>query len=220
MALELLLVYVSFLIITLMACFIYYNTIKKAQIEYESSREVLKSITLDFSLRLQKVSKEVSRLLMGYEDFKKIIYSSGLKNEENEKIILDIMPKIDGLLNKILEIEKEISKLKIDFERIKKRDLQPLDNINLSTLEVNDALLNLTNTEIEVLTIIEENGEASVSEIKKRINKTREHTARLLKKLYDKGYIDRNSSRMPYRYYVRKELKDKIKRKPNIKASI
>lgn len=203
-----------------MACFIYYNTIKKAQIEYESSREVLKSITLDFSLRLQKVSKEVSRLLMGYEDFKKIIYSSGLKNEENEKIILDIMPKIDGLLNKILEIEKEISKLKIDFERIKKRDLQPLDNINLSTLEVNDALLNLTNTEIEVLTIIEENGEASVSEIKKRINKTREHTARLLKKLYDKGYIDRNSSRMPYRYYVRKELKDKIKRKPNIKASI
>ncbi|MBS7652342.1 MAG: MarR family transcriptional regulator [Candidatus Bathyarchaeia archaeon] len=166
------------------------------------------------------MSKEVSRLLMGYEDFKKIIYSSGLKNEENEKIILDIMPKIDGLLNKILEIEKEISKLKIDFERIKKRDLQPLDNINLSTLEVNDALLNLTNTEIEVLTIIEENGEASVSEIKKRINKTREHTARLLKKLYDKGYIDRNSSRMPYRYYVRKELKDKIKRKPNIKASI
>lgn len=217
---ELLLIYLSFLLVTIIACLIYYKTIKKAQFEYESSKEILKNITLDFSLRLQKVSKDVSRLLMGFEDIKKMSYSSSLMNEENKKTILDIIPKIEGLSNKVGEIEKEISKLKIDFEKIRKGDLQLLDNVNLDTLEANDVLINLTDTEIEVLTIICENGEASVSEIRKHINKTREHTARLLKKLYDKGYIDRNSSRMPYRYYVRKELKDEIKRRQNVKASI
>ncbi len=217
---ELLIIYISFLMVTIIACVIYYKTIKKAQFEYESSKEILKNITLDFSLRLQKMSKDISGLLMDFEDIKKISYSSSLMNEENKKIIIDITPKIEGLSNKVKELEKEISKLKINFDSIKKSDLQLSDNVNLDSLEVDDALKNLTDTEIEVLTIICENGEASVSEIRKQINKTREHTARLLKKLYDKGYIDRNSSRMPYRYYVRKELKDKIKRKQNVKASI
>ena len=70
----------------------------------------------------------------------------------------------------------------------------------------------LTQTELEVLTLIEEIGEGSVPEIRKRIEKTREHTARLLKKLYERGFIDRNTSRMPYRYYVRKEIKELIQR--------
>ena len=53
-------------------------------------------------------------------------------------------------------------------------------------------------------------GEGSVTEIREQIGKTREHTARLLKKLYDKGFIDRNTSRMPYRYVIRKEIKELI----------
>ena len=53
-------------------------------------------------------------------------------------------------------------------------------------------------------------GEGTVPEIKERIDKTREHTARLLKKLYDKGFIDRNTSSMPYRYSIRKEIRDLI----------
>ena len=53
-------------------------------------------------------------------------------------------------------------------------------------------------------------GEGAVPEIKVRIDKTREHTARLLKKLYDKGFIDRNTNSMPYRYSIRKEIRDLI----------
>jgi len=69
----------------------------------------------------------------------------------------------------------------------------------------------LTPTEIEVLMIIAEMEECSVPEIRERIRKTREHTARLLKKLYERGFIDRNTSGMPYRYRVRKEIKELIK---------
>jgi DNA-binding MarR family transcriptional regulator len=74
-----------------------------------------------------------------------------------------------------------------------------------------DAVLeNLTDTELEVLALIEELGEGTVPEIRERIGKTREHTARLLKKLYERGFIDRNTSGMPYRYHVRKEIRELI----------
>ena len=61
--------------------------------------------------------------------------------------------------------------------------------------------------------ILDELSEGTVPEIKRRINKTREHTARMLKKLYDKGFIDRNTSSIPYRYYLRKEVKEIIRRR-------
>ena len=32
----------------------------------------------------------------------------------------------------------------------------------------------------------------------------------MLKRLYDSGFIDRNTSGMPYRYSVRKEIKELI----------
>ncbi len=80
-------------------------------------------------------------------------------------------------------------------------------------LEQNAILESLTETELKVLTLIEELGEGSVPAIRERINKTREHTARLLKKLFEMGFIDRNTSGMPYRYYIRKEIKELIQRK-------
>jgi DNA-binding MarR family transcriptional regulator len=78
-------------------------------------------------------------------------------------------------------------------------------------LQQKDVLDQLTPTEFEVLILIDELAEGSVPEIRKRIKKTREHTARVLKKLFDKGFIDRNSNSMPYRYYLRKEIMELVK---------
>ena len=77
-------------------------------------------------------------------------------------------------------------------------------------IQGDDILQELTETELEVLKMIVDFGEGTVPEIKEQISKTREHTARLLKKLYDKGFIDRNTSNMPYRYNIRKEIRDLI----------
>jgi predicted transcriptional regulator len=54
-------------------------------------------------------------------------------------------------------------------------------------------------------------GDGSVPEIREKIQKTREHTARLLKKLFDRGFIDRNTRSMPYRYHLRKEIVEIVK---------
>ena len=72
-------------------------------------------------------------------------------------------------------------------------------------------VLNVLLSILTVLKIIDEMGEGSVPEIRGRIQKTREHTARLLKKLFDRGFIDRNTSGMPYRYHLRKEIVELVK---------
>ncbi|MBT5641569.1 MarR family transcriptional regulator [Candidatus Bathyarchaeota archaeon] len=77
-------------------------------------------------------------------------------------------------------------------------------------VEGNNILQQITGTEMDVLKMIVDLGEGTVPEIKDVISKTREHTARLLKKLYEKGFIDRNTSSMPYRYSIRKEIRELI----------
>jgi hypothetical protein len=66
----------------------------------------------------------------------------------------------------------------------------------------------LTDTELDVLKKIALLNEATAPEIKAQIGLTREHTARMLKRLYDSGFVDRTTTTMPYRYSVRKEIKD------------
>jgi len=68
------------------------------------------------------------------------------------------------------------------------------------------ALAPLTETELRVLEIIADGGEKSAPEIKNLIKLTREHTARLVKKLYEEGYLERDMKKTPYTYRVKEEM--------------
>jgi len=64
----------------------------------------------------------------------------------------------------------------------------------------------LTQTELSVLEILASEGAKTALEIRERIQLTREHTARLMKKLYEEGYLERDTEKMPYAYRVKKEM--------------
>ena len=42
------------------------------------------------------------------------------------------------------------------------------------------------------------------------LKKSREHTSRLMKKLFDDGYVERNTDSKPYRYFISQKGKEKI----------
>jgi len=42
---------------------------------------------------------------------------------------------------------------------------------------------------------------------------SREHTARLMKKLYEEGYLERETGKIPFKYTVKKEM-EKLLSKP------
>jgi CRP-like cAMP-binding protein len=62
----------------------------------------------------------------------------------------------------------------------------------------------LTETEQEILREISVKN-LTTAELQNSLGKTREHTARLLKKLFDAGYIERDESTKPYSYRLSKK---------------
>jgi len=74
------------------------------------------------------------------------------------------------------------------------------------------ALAQLTATELRVLEILTDEGQKTAPEIKGKIGLTREHTARLMKKLYQKGYVERDEAKTPYAYRIKEEMRKILKK--------
>lgn len=68
-----------------------------------------------------------------------------------------------------------------------------------------------TPTELQVLTLLAEEGPKSAPEIGRAVGRSREHTARLMRKLYEEGYVHRDQTRVPFRYSVVDRLKQTIR---------
>ncbi|MGE5533735.1 MAG: MarR family transcriptional regulator, partial [Bacillota bacterium] len=78
------------------------------------------------------------------------------------------------------------------------------------------ALAALTETEIAVLEMLSKEGAKTAPEIKERVHLSREHTARLMKKLYEEGYLEREAGKIPFRYSIKKEMETLLKRVENV----
>jgi len=77
------------------------------------------------------------------------------------------------------------------------------------------ALAALTDTEIQVLEMLSKEGSKTAPEIKERVHLSREHTARLMKKLYEDGYLEREAGKLPFRYSIKKEMEALLQKVEN-----
>ena len=214
----------SLFAVTVAASLIYYRRIKQAQEEYEGSKDLVKSITSGFSKPLARLTKAVERMeedaITAQHSAKEALKAS----REALDTARDGAEDTGRLADRLEETEKTMESVKKEIRRLSKSYMPSIAQTGVEApipLQQDAILEQLNPTEIEVLAIIEELGEGSVPEIRERIKKTREHTARLLKKLYEKGFIDRNTNRMPYRYNIRKEIKEIIQQqRKNVKISV
>ncbi len=200
--------------VTTIASFIYYKRISQAQEEYEESRDIVRGITNGFTRQISRLTAAISGFEIDASDAQRMaaqaLEASRMAVEASKSGVDErklLAQRFEGTENSIEEIRKEIRELS-------KRPVPLVRAVPLDApipLQQRDVLDQLTPTEFDVLTLINEMGEGSVPEIRERIQKTREHTARLLKKLFDKGFIDRNTSSMPYRYNLRKEIVELVK---------
>ena len=76
----------------------------------------------------------------------------------------------------------------------------------------------LTDTEIAVLEMLSAEGAKTAPEIKERVQLSREHTARLMKKLYEEGYLERETGKIPFKYCVKKEMENLLKKPESAQA--
>ncbi len=200
--------------VTTIASFIYYKRISQAQQEYEESRDIVRGITNGFTRQISRLMAAISGFEIDASDAQRIAAQA---LEASRKAVEASNSGVDErklLAQRFEGTEKTIEEIRKEIRELSKRPVPLVRAVPLDApipLQQGDVLDQLTPTEFDVLTLIDEMGEGSVPEIRERIQKTREHTARLLKKLFDKGFIDRNTSSMPYRYHLRKEVVELVK---------
>ena len=119
----------------------------------------------------------------------------------------------DALSNeKKLITDLEQLRLKIsDVTQVKQTiDGLPSRENFAAALSEGDILASLTPTERITLEILRVEGSKGAPELGKRLKKSREHTSRLMKKLYMEGYVKRESNHTPFRYKLNDEVRSAL----------
>lgn len=114
----------------------------------------------------------------------------------------------EALLNDkrlILELERIKSTLVPTRRSTLSSDLLPIRG-NPAVTSSSQMLERLTPTERLVIELLHREGPKAAPELGKRMRKSREHMARLMKKLYLEGYVDRESNYAPFRYRLNEKV--------------
>jgi DNA-binding MarR family transcriptional regulator len=216
---------------TISALLLYYKRIAGLRQEYYSAKNVVNDIVLsvDGQLRRQK-----DRFLFVVHKMENVLLENKKveeKVEEFEKKITNVTkaicetPQIEEKLS--LQIEEMRSKVEgikvaqdnvmkklIEIEKIKREPYIPETKIEAAIpIKKEKALEPLTETELIVLETISKEGEKTAPEIREKIGLTREHSARLMKKLYKDGYLERDTHKMPYIYRLKDEMQKILKKR-------
>ncbi|MGD9130855.1 MAG: MarR family transcriptional regulator [Candidatus Bathyarchaeota archaeon] len=227
----LLLVTSALLFITISALFLYYRRIMTLRQEYEKAKGVVEDIVVGVDSQFQRQNEMVLFVAQKVEttslESKQVVN----KIEECERQLADftemagevpqIEEKFSGQLEEmrsevkgIKEAQDKVMKKLVEVEKIRQEAYVPEAKIEAAIpIKREKALEPLTETELIVLETIGKEGEKTAPEIREKIGLTREHTARLMKKLYKDGYLERDTHKMPYVYRLKEEMQKILKRR-------
>ena len=132
----------------------------------------------------------------------------------------------DQVMHQLQEALSNDKKLIVDLEQVKaklseipqgKQTIEGLPRREnfAAVLSEGDMLASLTPTERRTLEILRTEGSKGAPELGKRLKKSREHTARLMKKLYMEGYVNRESNHTPFRYKLNEEVRSALESEGN-----
>ncbi len=230
-----LVVVVALLLFTIGASVLYFKRIRRVHEEYEEAKNTVSDITMGINREFQRQEA----------DLHAVTHKIGILSSENEKVVrnlekydkrlatfakmLEDAPAIEQKLSaQIEEMNKKADDIKAtqnkliqrigEVEKLKYKVQVPEAKIEAAIpIKKEKVLAPLTETELTALETIAKEGEKTAPEIREKIRLTREHTARLMKKLYEDGYLERDTHKMPYTYRLKEEMQ-KILKKREAKA--
>jgi len=205
----------SLLVLTVAVSVVYYRRIKMVSEKYEEAKEVVGDVVLSYNRQLrtqedtlEKVSYKVEGL-----DARGEKITQRIDALENHK---DVLPsKLADLTNKQEALVKDLETVKSELDNLKRvqenfeKQVNATPEVKIETaipIRRERALEPLTETELRVLEFIAGEGEKTAPEIRNLTKLTREHSARLVKKLYEEGYLERDTAKTPYKYRVKDEM--------------
>jgi chromosome segregation ATPase len=216
---------------TLIAAVEYYRQLRKAHREYEKARDAVDDIVLSFN---RQFKHEADRLeALGYKVEAAASRTDGAlrKTEELDGMLRALESKIatdledrKSVSTRLVDLEKKASDFVASQEAITSKVASLEEQANqfklapethfegVMPLKREKAMAQLTDTEVSVLELLVSEGAQTAPEIKEKVKLSREHTARLMKKLYEEGYLERETGKIPFKYSVKKEMEKLLKK--------
>ena len=197
----------------------YYKKLKQLNEEFNKNKYSIEMIIDNYLRSIKKQERIVEKLNLNFE----FLHSSYEKNNMTLDQLSQNYSNLSNYLKNISKIKPKpnVYKFKSKKDSMKVIEQQKNHKISIETkgiLNITDSdIINsnitekLTDTERYIIQILLDADDLSAPKIQKKIEKTREHTARLMRKLYSEGYVERSTHKIPYTYRLNKNIKDNLK---------
>ena len=229
---EFLLVLIGILLAaTVYAAFEYYRQIRKAQKEYGKAKEAVEYIVLSFNREIKREADKLGIVAFKVEGIASKADNSIKKADAVEKKLAPLESSVNGIvesntsiLARLIEVDTKMRDAEASQETLKTKITALDEQLQKATaipevrsetvipIRRDKAIAALTDTELAVLEMLSTEGPKTAPEIKERVKLSREHTARLMKKLYEEGYLERETGKIPFKYRVKEEMGKLLKK--------
>ncbi len=168
-----------------------------------------------FEANLKDLANEVERLRISGDQSKLSDLVLLERLQKTEKLLGESLNWIREVADAVLRAPAALSTVAMEVEKtsdlarpsLQSTIVQSPTRMDPSVVQPGSLNLITTPTELQVLTLLADEGPKSAPEIGRVVGRSREHTARLMKKLFDEGYVRRDQTRIPFRYSTVERVK-------------
>ena len=216
----------TLLVLTLAFTLLYSKRIKDAHRKYSEAKGIIDEIITSFNRQLDNQNSRVENIKKRIDvvSGRNLITAEELEKQEKKiealRESLKSRSPWKGEVSRIDNLEKELAKVSLSKETVLERLVEieknsllvnrPVQEPNIKSvipIKRERALAPLTETELKVLELLAAEGEKTAPEVRELIKLSREHTARLMKKLYGEGYLERSAIKVPFTYHLKEEMR-------------
>jgi DNA-binding MarR family transcriptional regulator len=177
---------------------------------------LLGAIVAALSSRIELSESVVARLQSGFDAISR--RSSDMEGEQAKLQggYLEVLRQLENALSNDKRLITELEELKRRFAWTQHQNISERDRQSLSrqgdqpSFDRGEILSSLTPTERQTIEILTREGPKAAPDLGRRLKKSREHMARLMKKLYFEGYVDRETNRAPFRYRLNEKVRSNL----------
>jgi uncharacterized protein YukE len=167
-------------------------------------------LTRELSEQLQILSASQGRLSVEGENADKERLLGFMQDwMENVKRVIE---KVDGLQRNLKTVEQEVQEMRARVNQLSVLGKRAVGTPEAPVGVVTEVTLaKLSPTERGVLELLV-GGAKAAPEIGRLVTKSREHTARLMKSLFEQGFVEREANRQPYEYRLNDKVREVLAR--------
>jgi hypothetical protein len=214
---------IIFMLITIVFAIRYCKLLTIAQNEYKKAKDIIRVVIFTFKQDQERQTKTIEKLDIQVEAVDSEVECLTKQLQVIENNFKRLLVEKNSMPEIYKDTIEQSNLMKKDIERIIENQNNLRKQINILEENVqkigNDEKIQVikgegqlfsksTETEMIILQFLMTGGAKTAPEVEHKIGKTREHTARLMKKLWQEGYIERDTHQIPYVYRVTEKLKN------------